>query len=208
MPAQISIAKIANGAVKGIVKAHRAYEKCSGGDWLWNAPEYFATVSVAQELTKLDGAKYVTLEHGANAAIEDAGARGRGKLHRKIRANGRVDILLWWGADETPRAPIEVKSRVVGIKNIKADLQRVAQVVRRSKQDSSFQFGMVVFYTSCNDGKNSSAQETLVERLEGINTDCKKLLPRCDVKMRNSKIYVDDDSAWVASAIVIKPIKD
>jgi hypothetical protein len=208
MPAQISIAKIANGAIKGVVNAHRAYEKCSGGDWLWNAPEYFATVFVAQEITKLDGAKYVTLEHGAKAAIEDAGARGRGKLHHKIRENGRFDVLLWWGSDETPRAPIEVKSRVVGIKNIQADLQRVAKVVQRSKQDSSFQFGMVVFYTSCKDRKNSSAQETLTERLEGINTDCKKMLPRCDVKMRNSKIYVDGDSAWVASAIVIKPIKD
>jgi hypothetical protein len=67
---------------------------------------------------------------------------------------------------------------------------------------------MVVFYTSCKDRKNFSAQENLTERLEGINTYCKKLLPRCDVNMRNSKIYVDGDSAWVASAIVIKPIKD
>ncbi len=206
MSAKVSIAAIARGAVNGVVKAQRAYEKWSGGEWLWCAPEYFSTVFVAQEISKLDGSKYVTIEHGANAAIEDAGARGRGKLHLKIRANGRFDILLWW-ADETPRAPIEVKCQVAGIEKIKADLLRIGKVAHLNKQDSSFQFGMVVFYTSCKNAKGFTAKEILSRRLAKINSGCKELLPSCTVKMSSSKIYTDDDSAWVASAIVLKPAK-
>ena len=206
MPAQVSIAAIARGAVGGIVKAQRAYEKWSGGDWLWHAPEYFSTVFVAQEITKLDGSKYVTVEQGAKAAIEEAGARGRGKLHHKIRAGGRFDILLWW-ADETPRAPIEVKCQVARIEKIKADLQRIGKVIHRSKEDSSFQFGMVVFYSSCKDSKEFAAKEILSRRLESINADCKELLSKCSVKMISSKIHTDGDSAWMASAIVLKSAK-
>lgn len=206
MPAQVSIAAIARGAINGIVKAQRAYEDWSGGEWLWCAPEYFSTVFVAQEISKLDGSKYVTVEHGANAAIEDAGARGRGKLHHKIRANGRFDILLWW-ADETPRAPIEVKCQVTRIEKIKADLLRIEKVIHRNKQDSTFQFGMVVFYSSCRDGKGFAAKEILGKRLENIHSGCKELLSSCTVTMSNSRIYTDGDSAWVASAIVLKPVK-
>lgn len=206
MPAQVSIATVARGALNGIVKAQREYEKWSGGEWLWCAPEYIATVFVAQEIAKLDGSKYVTVENGANAAIEDAGARGRGKLHHKIRANGRFDILLWW-ADETPRAPIEVKCQVTRIEKIKADLLRIEKVVHRSKGDSSFQFGMVVFYSSCKDGKGFSAKEILSKRLENISADCKELVPKCTAKMSSSKIYTDGDSAWVASAIILQPVK-
>lgn len=206
MPAQVSIATVARGALNGIVKAQREYENWSGGEWLWCAPEYIATVFVAQEISKLDGSKYVTVEHGANAAIADAGARGRGRLHHKIRANGRFDILLWW-ADETPRAPIEVKCQVTRVEKIKADLQRIGTVINRSKQDSSFQFGVVVFYSSCKDGKGFFAKEILSKRLDNISAGCKELLPKCTVKMISSKIYTDGDSAWVASAIVLRPAK-
>ena len=206
MPAQVSIAAIARGAVSGIVKAQRTYEDWSGGEWLWSAPEYISTVFVAQGISKLDGSKYVTVEHGANAAIEEAGARGRGKLHHKIRVNGHFDILLWW-ADETPRAPIEVKCQVTRIEKIKADLLRIEKVIHRNKQDSTFQFGMVVFYSSCRNGKGFTAKEILSKRLENINSGCKELLPRCAMKMNNSRVYTDGDSAWVASAIVLKPVK-
>lgn len=204
MPAQVSMSKVVSGALNGVAKAQKAYAAWSGGEWLWNAPEYMSTVFVAQEIAKLDGVKYVTVEHGTKSAMEDAGAIGRGKLHNKIRAGGRFDILLWW-ADGLPRAPIEVKCQVVSVEKIKADLHRIEKVVHRNKKDSSFQFGMLVFYTSCRKHKGFSAKEILEKRLENINADCKKVVANCSVKMTNSRIYTDGDSAWVASAIVLKP---
>lgn len=205
MPAQVSITEIAKGALKGVIKAQKEYKEWSGGEWLWCAPEYFSTVFVAQEIANLDGSKYVTVENSASSAIDDAGARGRGKLHSKIRANGRFDILLWW-ADETPRAPIEVKCQVVGIEKIKADLHRIEKVLHRNKADSSFQFGMVVFYTSCKDGNGFSAKDILAKRIENIKNDCKQMIQSCAIQMASSKIYTDGDSAWVASAIILKSV--
>jgi len=204
MPAQVSMSEVVSGALNGVVKAQKAYADWSGGEWLWNAPEYMATVFVAQEIAKLDGAKYVTVEHGTKSAMEDAGAIGRGKLHNKIRAGGRFDILLWW-ADELPRAPIEVKCQVVNLEKIKADLQRIEKVVHRNKKDSSFQFGMLVFYSSCRDRNGFSAKEILEKRLDNIDAASKKIVANCSVKMTSSKIQRDGDSAWVASAIVLKP---
>jgi hypothetical protein len=207
MSAQVSMTKIVSGALAGVVKAQKNYVQWSGGDWLWNASEYMTTVFVAQEIAKLEGTKYVTLEHGVKSAMADAGAIGQGKLHKKIKVGGRFDILLWW-ADETPRAPIEVKCQVASIEKIKADLQRIEKVVLRKKTDSSFQFGMMVFYTSCNDNKQFSAKEILDKRLLNIEADCKQLIESCSVKMSRSKIYTDGVSAWVASAIVLKPHTD
>lgn len=205
MPAQISIAEIAKGALKGIIRAQKEYKKWSGGEWLWCAPEYFSTVFVAQEIAKLEGSKYVTVENCARSAIDDAGAMGRGRLHSKIRANGRFDILVWW-ADETPRAPIEVKCQVASVGKIKTDLHRIEKVLYRNKAASSFQFGMVVFYTSCRDGKGVSAKDKLVKRIENIKSDCGQLIQGCAMQMISSKIYTDGDSAWAASVVILKSI--
>jgi hypothetical protein len=200
----VAMSEIVKGALNGVVKAQKNYAEWSGGEWLWQAPEYMTTIFVAQEIAKLEGPKYVTVEHGAKSAMTDAGAIGKGRLHSKIRAGGRFDILLWW-ADETPRAPIEVKCQIVSTEKIKADLQRIENVVLRKKEDSSFQFGMMVFYTSCNDSKGFSAKEILEKRLLNIEADCKQLIASCSVKMTSSKIYTDGESAWVATAIVLKP---
>lgn len=133
-----------------------------------------------------------------------AAAIGRGRLHSIIRAGSKFDILLWW-AYGSPRAPIEVKCQVASVEKIRADLQRIEKVICRNKKDSSFQFGMMVIYTSCRSSNGFSATEILKKRLENINADCRKAVASCTVKMTNSIIYKDGDSAWSASAIVLKP---
>ena len=109
MAGPLSIEDIVSAALKGIATAQKEYLAWSD-DWLWCAPEYFSTVYVAREIGKIASPKYITLENNAASAIEDAGAKGRGKLHSAIRPNGRFDILLWWGNGK-PRAPIEVKCK-------------------------------------------------------------------------------------------------
>jgi hypothetical protein len=204
MPANVSMDEITQAALQGIIKAQHEYADWSGGEWLWHAPEYVSTVFVAKEVASQGGAKYVTVENSAATAMDDAGARGRGRLSRKIRENGRFDILLWW-ANGFPRAPIEEKRQVTGIEKISADLQRIEKVVRRKQDESSFQFGIVIFYSSCCDDKNISAAEKLEQRLKSIKVSSRVLIKDCFIKMINSEIYTKDDSAWVASAIVLKP---
>ena len=105
MPRQIPVSKVVEATLDGFIEAQTINEKWSGGYWLWQAPEYLISSSVARSIAALDGAKFITLEHGAKSAIENAGAKGKGRLHRDIREKGKVDILLWWG-DGSPRAVI------------------------------------------------------------------------------------------------------
>ncbi len=204
MPAQISINKIVDKALEGIVQAQKDYARWTDGDWLWNAPEYMLSTYIAQKISKIDGAKYLTLENSAKSAIEDAGARGKGRLHSKMRANGRFDVLLWWGSYD-PRAVIEVKNQIGNVDAIRDDLLRIKEVLKRKRDDSSFQFGIVAYYTSTTDNREFSAKERITKRIDNIFEGAKNIVgEELQVTLFNKNIRVEDDSAWVAAALLIK----
>lgn len=203
---EISEAKIIKAALNGVKNAQDTYEKLSGGYWLWEAPEYLATVCVAKELGELSGAKYVTLENSTHSAIKDAGARGRGKLHHDLRAGGRTDILLW-SSNETPRVPIEIKIQVTSAKKIICDAKRIEKMVLRRKSETSIEFGMIVYYISLRDSKNGrTANEKINSRIDKIIDDVRSEIGnQCNISQSTSKIITEGDSAWAAVALVIKP---
>jgi len=146
----------------------------------------------------------ITLENNAGSVIDDAGARTRGRLKSAIRAKGRFDILLWW-ANETPRAPIEVKCQVLKIDKIRADIKRIAGVLEKNKEESSINFGAVVFYASCADDKTFTAKEKLYKSLNNIERDAKSIVnDSCKVLLQKTKVYVVDDSAWAGAVLVLK----
>ncbi len=204
MPAQIPINTIVDKTLEGIVQAQSDYAKWTGGDWLWNAPEYMLSTYIAQKISRIDSTKYLTLENSVKLAIEDAGARGKGKLHLKMRANGRFDVLLWW-SDYGPRAAIEVKNQVGNIDAIRDDLLRIKEVLRRERDNSSFQFGIVAYYTSIRDKGGFSSKERIATRIDNISKDAKSIVgEELQVTPFNKSIRVEDDSAWVAAALLIK----
>ena len=204
MPAQIPIDTIMNKILDGIVQAQKDYVEWSGGDWLWNAPEYMLNVYIAQKISIIDGAKYITIENSAKSAMDDAGARGKGKLHSKIRPKGRFDALLWWGA-YTPRAVIEVKNQIGSVKGIKDDLIRISKVLERKREESSFQFGVAAYYTSCCDNNKFTAKERLKKRIANIYKGALDLLgDENEITPYSKNIRVEDDSAWVAAALLIR----
>jgi len=204
MPAQIPINIIVDKTLDGIVLAQRDYANWTDGDWLWNAPEYMLSTYIAQKISKIDGAKYLTLENSAKSAIEDAGARGKGRLHRKMRANGRFDILLWWGSYK-PRAVIEVKNQICNASAIRDDLLRIKEVLKRRRDDSSFQFGIVAYYTSTRDSNEFSAKDRIEKRIENIFENAKSIVgEEMRVTSFKKNIRVENDSAWVAGALLIK----
>jgi len=206
MPAQIPVDTIISKILDGIVQAQKDYVEWSG-DWLWNAPEYMLNIYIAQKIVKIDGAKYLTLENSAKSAMDDAGAVGKGKLHSNIRANGRFDALLWWGGYK-PRAVIEVKNQIRNVNNIKDDLLRISKVLQRKSEDSSFQFGVVAYYTSCRDNKKFTAKELLEKRIDNIFIDAVDLLKdECEVIPYSKSIRVEDDSAWIAAALLVKIVQ-
>lgn len=204
MPGPLSINSVVKAALNGVVLAQKEYENWSQ-EWLWMAPEYFTTVSVARQIEKLTVQEFVTLEHSAKKAIKDAGATGRGKLHHSIRAGGKIDILLWWG-DGTPRAPIEVKVQVSSFDKIKTDVERIEKVLHRNKQKSRIGFGAVVLYSSAKSTKQVTAKQKLISILQNIENNAKnKVSSTCNVKLHHSKIVVDQDSAWVSAVLILRP---
>ena len=204
MPGQIPIQEIVSSTLDGIVQAQRSYDEWTEGDWLWNAPEYLLTTFIANKISKINGAKYITLENNAKEALDDAGAIGKGKLNSKIRATGRFDVVLWWG-NYKPRAIIEVKNQISQLKHIKSDLQRITQVLKRKSDLSSFQFGLMAFYTSTTDKNEFSAKEILQKRLENIKSQAKALFgDEFDVSIHSKNIRTEEDSAWVAAVLLIK----
>ena len=205
MPKQVAASAIIEASIRGIANAQKDFEAWSGGDWLWRAPEYLSTVYVARELARLDGAKYVVLENSAKLALAEAGATAPGPLHSCIRANGRFDLLMFWG-NATPRVPIELKCYVRKYSDIAADVQRLEKVVHRGRAKSTIQFGMVAFFSSTMDSRTWTAAEKVGKWLENIEREAKdKASLPTSMKLHARRVTTVNNSAWTAAALVIKP---
>jgi hypothetical protein len=199
-------AQIVTAAIDGVIAAQKAYTEWSG-EWLWMAPEYLATVHVGKAIVETVGQCQVTLEHGTHSAIKDAGAKGRGRLHSHIRESGRFDILLWT-KDGMPKAPIEIKVQVTNSRKIMADVHRIEKVLIRKKDTSSFSFGMIVYYISLVDSAKgkSSARDKIETRNSEILKDVREEIgATCLVTNEVSEIFSENDSAWAAVVLMIKP---
>jgi hypothetical protein len=205
MPRNIPIKNIVDGVLSAYESAQKEYESMSGGWWLWQAPEYFITTHIAHKLQKLDGAKYITLEHGSTNALSVAGAKGRGRLSKHVREKGKVDILLWWGSD-TPRAIIEVKNQIYSKEQYEKDINRIKAFLKRNNGASSLQFGIFSFYESAEDGKRKSAKDKVSARISGI-FDKSKYILGSDFKVTLHKSALNEElegNAWQAVCVLCR----
>lgn len=204
MPKQMPVSSIAKAVLDGFAHAQANYERWSGGSWLWQAPEYFISSTVARYIAELNGAKYLTLEHGAKSALTDAGAKGKGRLPQKIREKGKVDILLWWG-DGTPRAVIEIKNQIYATDQYRKDIERITGFLSRNNSKSSLQFGIFAYYESAQDGARKTATEKIKDRIETVCQNCISYAGNnFRIEKVSSSISVVDDNAWAAICLIIK----
>ncbi|WP_143424264.1 hypothetical protein [Geoanaerobacter pelophilus] len=205
MPSRISIPSIINATLTGIKNAQTQYQVWTGGNWLWQAPEYLITTNIAANISGIKGSKYITLENGASEAIEDAGAKGRGRLPTDFREAGRVDILLWW-ADNTPRAIIEVKNQISGTDQYHHDLKRISSFLKRKPDVSSLQFGLFAFYDSAYDGARKPAERKVEDKIASIHAHAKSVVGKgFSTKLYKSETHREENSAWTAACLFIKP---
>ncbi len=205
MPKQISTTNIIEALLDGYTHAQQEYESMSGGYWLWQAPEYYITTIISQKLHQLDGAKYITLEHGSKNTLEEAGAIGKGKLPSNITERGRVDILLWWG-NATPRAIIEVKNQFFSNEQLEKDIKRLKASLLRKNGSSSLQFGIFSFYQSAADGDRKTAQQKIADRINKTYTNCLSFLGEgFQVSLHTSELNQElENNAWQAACILMK----
>jgi len=136
--------------------------------------------------------------------IEEAGARGRGRLPKDIREKGKVDILLWYGNDK-PRAIIEIKNYIYDYQQYEKDIKRIKESLKLNANQSSLQFGLLGYCDSADDGKQKSARQKINDKKIRIENRIKDILGKdFIVSSESSKIYKKKESAWCAICILIK----
>ena len=200
----ISKKDIVNASLSGIEKSYIEYMEWSYDEWLWRAPEYLLTVNIAKELWSLDGPKYITLEDNVKKTLKLAKAKIKGGLSKGMRANGRADIILWWGSKGTPRAIIEVKHRVYKFANIQEDLDRIIELL---KKKSDLQFAISTFYID-NNYSNGNIAEKLTTKILKLFEDTKKYLSKYSKNLKPKIHYnvypEDDENVWGSVVILIQ----
>ena len=204
MSKAISIEKIIEATLDGIDESMNIYQKWSGGEWLWNAPEYLITVKIAENIANLDGNKYITLEDNVDYILDVSNAKTKGQISDLARTNGRSDIVLWW-AGGTPRAIIEVKNAVFRLDKISQDIDRIQEVLKSKKLDTSLQFGLIAFYID-RGYKSGNAKENVKKRIYKIHSEIKEAYPdlSCELSFREKDIIKNDNDAWSSVVFLLK----
>lgn len=204
MSKAISINKIIESTLDGIDESMEVYQKWSGGEWLWNAPEYLITVKIAENIANLNGSKYITLEDNIDYILDISNAKNKGQVSDLARANGRSDIVLWW-ASGVPRAIIEVKNAVFRLDKIAQDIDRIQEVLKSEQLDNSLQFGLIAFYID-RGYKKGNAKENIQKRIYKIYNEIKEQYPdiSCELAFREKEIIKSDNDAWSSVVFLLK----
>lgn len=198
--------RIVDAALKGIIEAQNQYEDWSGGCWLWEAPEYFVTTSIARQMTKFrPSSLYWTLENNVRQAIDESGGLPRGRPPLALRIDGRFDILLWEG--EIPRVAIEVKNQVNSYGGILADVERICAVLDKQR-GKSIKDGIVCFYTSrYKEDDRQGARSSVKHRLATTEEKAGQYVEMMGMTLKQfkrSRVECVEDSAWAAAVFHIQ----
>jgi len=204
--AQIATEKIIKSTLNGIDEAMETYYEWSGGEWLWNAPEYFITVKIAENIAEIEGNKYITLEDKIdNKVLEYTDFNLKKKrlkqASKDARTNGRGDIIFW-RANGTPRALIEVKNGVQNITVLLKDIERIRTILHTQ---STIDFGLIAFYSS-QEYKTGNADEKLKNKVLQIKKDCDNMFNnlKSTIDLGNGTVANDDQNAWISAVLLLK----
>ena len=195
--------------LSGICKAQKDYKDWSGGWWVWQTHEYVQTVYIAREIMKgvaksgRPGSMYLKIEDEVGANIAMSRGPGSGKISRKARVSGKVDITLFKASGD-PRAFIEVKRKVKTSSELKNDISRIKTALRN--KDNSFEFCLIAFYTSRERTSTDSngARVAIEERLEKIIDAVRSFLGKKYDLGSCHKVAGEDDDAWAACVLQIR----
>ena len=205
MSKQISRQAIVDAVLDGIEEAQKDYERWSAGEWVSNAAEYILSTYIAQSIMAIEGPIYITIEAKPRQVLKDANATTKGRLSRDLRPDGRIDLLLWWGTKNAPRAAIEVKNNVFDYSSqCKPDIKRIKSILLRESKKSSLKFGVFAFYSWDDNGDRMSAKEKLESRFERLENLIRRELGTSFRTEFYNRINDDhEESAWAAACFLL-----
>ena len=190
---------IARAALSGIAKSHEEHTAWSNGCWLYEAPEYLITTSIAREIWssfKQGHYYHLTLEEKVSNLCEAPTVRP-----------GNVDIALW---DPEPprrqlscRATVEVKKQISSFEHIKDDIQRICDLLQHNR---SIRFGAMAYCTS--HAENITDQQMshfLLNRVREMECDAAKFVGSRNMGLICHRSQITRDSlenrAWIGGVI-------
>ena len=199
---EITEKNIIESTLNGIDESMNVYREWSDGEWLWNAPEYLIVVKIAENISKLYGKKYITLEDNVETILNIAKAQG--STSNVTRRNGRFDIVIW-GEKGRPRVIIEVKNSVYRKAKIEEDIKRIKEVLKRKKSKSTIEFGLIAFYVD-RGYKTKNAKRKVEEKMSSLFKEIKEENDDINFEMffRGNEIIKDDTDAWASVVILMK----
>lgn len=111
--ARAKIDEIIQSILSGIKKAESDYLGWSGENPYRSWPEYMITTYIARSIcTRFKNEFWVSMEYDVKDALYEANYPNRGRPSRKLRLNGKYDLVIWW-KNGFPRCIGEVKHHVV-----------------------------------------------------------------------------------------------
>lgn len=208
MSRAIAMKEIINSIHKGIERAHVHYEKATGGEWLWRAPEYYSTTYVFDEIAKHLKGETLKLEVKPTDVLENSGEIGKGRLSKRMK-RGRIDIVLNYSnpIDEPkPRGIIELKKQAYSIEQIGSDLKRIREALIRGKGHNSLQFGTCSFFLSSTENHKTPKMEKNIKKFK---KDLAKYPFPNNLKasLFYGKIHKVEDWSWCVITVFIQKTK-
>lgn len=205
MPAPISGIDILKTMIRSGENAIDEFSLISGGGWFGEAPEYFLTTHVSRSIKNQENV-CALLEVSVDQTRKDAGASRRGRAARHERRKGRFDIVLYW-ANWAPRAAVEIKSPILSAskERIVPDVERLSSALR-ANEDSTFQFGVFLFYSfvSAPKRKHINASQRMRELLGRIKEIAIEPANRlcADVDLVSGRVHRCNIGAWSIASLV------
>jgi len=197
MSKQIALNLISDAIINGFSKSVKLYRKMTGGEELYDkAPEYLATIKIAEEIMRIEGPKTVFLEHNIYELIEKAGGKCPGKYSDSLRINGRCDIAVCRG-NGSPRGLIEIKSPLVGTYEIDKDLYRIAEMLVVNNGNHTLQFGIFVFYMT-------RSKRDIATELEKKISRAKAIADSFGLRFSESTIEIKNDISSIISCFMFQ----
>lgn len=180
-----NLREIADNVLGGFDRAVRKYERFAGLSFD-NAPEYLATVAIAERLIAVAAA--ITLEQNIGDVWRWAGKR-RFRMPENLPDYGRFDIAFWveTRGEADVRGIIEVKkAKNIRFAHVEKDVERVSDALVRIP---TLKWGMVAYHGHVWDGKRRKASESLKDKTqyiedratayaESVALDCARIIGR------------------------------
>lgn len=160
MPKILNRNDLLPAVLNGMKASARKWEKIHG-TWANQAPEYWFTVNLSQELFRNLGSDkcWIEMEASVKSVLKKSRPRTPGSFRKAVRKDGRLDILIE-RIGEKPFAAIELKTCTRSLdKPYLSDVRRLKGLLL-AKKTNTIKIGCLALYTDIKGYKDKNDKKS------------------------------------------------